>query len=136
MIRRLNSWHINLMQYLGQAARRPFAPGVHDCALFAAGAVEAMTGVDIAAEFRGRYHTVKGGQRRLRRAGYADQVAMAAAHFEEIPVAFASPGDIAVLQTPEGLALGIVQGAAVYAVASNGLGAHDLLKAIRAFKVA
>jgi hypothetical protein len=30
--------------------------GANDCALFAADAIEAMTGVDIAADFRGKYH--------------------------------------------------------------------------------
>lgn len=128
-------WQIRLMQYLSEAARRPFAYGQHDCALFAADCVAAMTGLDIADDFRGRYRSATGGRRALRLAGYADHVALAAAHFAEIPVAMVVPGDIAVLPTDEGPALGIVQGEAVYVVARDGLAAWPLLTASRAFRV-
>ncbi len=41
--------------FLLSRASMPFAWGTHDCALFAADGIEAMTGVDIAAAFRGKY---------------------------------------------------------------------------------
>jgi hypothetical protein len=44
-----------LHQFLVNARSLPFAWGSHDCALFAANGIEAMTGVDIASEFRGLY---------------------------------------------------------------------------------
>ena len=44
-----------------EAARtRPFSYGDHDCCLFAANVVEAMTGVDPATEWRGRYCSKRG----------------------------------------------------------------------------
>lgn len=128
-------WQLRLMQVLAEAARRPFQPGQHDCALFTAACVQAMTGQDIAAGWRGRYRTLRGGRIVLRRAGYADHVALAAAHFPEIPVARANPGDIAAVPTPDGPALGIVQGEAIYLLAPDGLGASPLLSASRAFRV-
>jgi hypothetical protein len=45
-----------LHAFLLARARAPFVWGANDCALFAADAIEAMTGVDIAADFRGKYH--------------------------------------------------------------------------------
>jgi hypothetical protein len=45
-----------LHAFLLQRAAVPFQWGVQDCALFAADGILAMTGVDIAAEFRGKYH--------------------------------------------------------------------------------
>jgi len=42
-------------QFLVNARSLPFAWGSHDCALFSANGIEAMTGVDIASEFRGIY---------------------------------------------------------------------------------
>ena len=66
---RLSNWTAPLIEYLAAAARRPFKPGHHDCALFAAGAVAAMTGTDFAAQWRGRYTTLRGGLRVIRRAG-------------------------------------------------------------------
>lgn len=41
--------------FLAARARQPFAWGSNDCALFAADAVEAITGTDIAEAFRGKY---------------------------------------------------------------------------------
>jgi hypothetical protein len=43
-------------QFLKARAGVPFTWGSQDCALFAADGIEAMTGVDIASDFRGKYH--------------------------------------------------------------------------------
>ena len=130
-----SGWEARLTDYLAGIARRPFAEGVHDCALFAAGAVAAMTGTDLAAEWRGRYPGTKAGLRALRRKGFADHVALVAAQFDEVPVAMAQPGDIAVVVENDGPALGIVQGAAIYLLAPQGLGHCNLMRASRAFRV-
>ena len=74
----------------------------------------AMTDVDVAAPFRGRYTTLKGGLRILRQAGFEDHVALAAHFYDEVHAAFVSPGDLAVIDTPEGAALGVVQGEGAY----------------------
>ena len=44
-------WRSALAAYIAETMRKPFAWGLHDCALFAAGAVEAMTGNDPAADY-------------------------------------------------------------------------------------
>lgn len=132
---RQRHWKQALGQYLAQAARQPFAPGQHDCALFAAGAVAVMTGQDLAAGWRGRYRTLAGGLRMLRRAGHADHVAFAAAHFAEVPPAFAQPGDLAVVAGADGAALGVVQGENVYVLRPEGLGLVPLSWAHRVFRV-
>jgi hypothetical protein len=43
-------------KFLLAKAATPFVWGTHDCALFAADSVQAITGVDIASDFRGKYH--------------------------------------------------------------------------------
>jgi len=43
--------------FLLARVRMEFAWGSNDCALFAADAVEAITGIDIAEDFRGKYST-------------------------------------------------------------------------------
>lgn len=128
-------WQARLVAYLHASAREPFKPGRHDCALFAAGAVLAMTGQDMAAGWRGRYTTLSGGLRVLRKAGHADHVALAASMFPEVPVAMAQPGDLAAVPTPDGLALGVVQGEAVYVIGPGGLALVSLMTAQRAFRV-
>jgi hypothetical protein len=130
-------WQSRLVAYLGRASRLPFQPGRHDCALFAAGAVEAMTGADLATHWRGRYRTLRGGVRVLRREGYADHVALAAAHFRARAAGEAArPGDLAAVPTPEGPALGVVQGQHVYVVGPGGLAMVPASVALVVFEVA
>jgi hypothetical protein len=132
---RLPSWRTRLGLYLAEAARTPFAEGRHDCALFAAGAVLAMTGMDPAAPFRGRYRTTRGGLRVLRRAGYRDHLALAVAHLEEVPPSFARVGDLAAVQGADGPALGVVQGERIYVLRPEGMATVSLLQAMRAWRV-
>jgi len=47
----------------------PFEWGKTDCCMFAANVVEEMTGIDYAKEFRGKYKTMKGAIRALKRKG-------------------------------------------------------------------
>lgn len=128
-------WHGRLTAFLAEAARGAFRPGRLDCALFAAGAVEAVTGRDPAADFRGRYATLNEGYAALRSAGHADHVALAASLFEEVAVAMAWPGDLAEVETPEGPALGVVQGQCLYVMGHGGMGLLPLAAARRAFRV-
>jgi hypothetical protein len=77
----------------------PFEWGRHDCCIFAADAIEVMTGVDMAECLRG-YTTALGAARRARLhgAGPADPFGVeswpALAFLEEIPPSFARRGDL------------------------------------------
>ena len=81
---------------------------------------QAQTGVDLAAPYRGRYTTYAGGRRVLRKAGYDDHVALIAAHLPEAHVSEALPGDIAIVPTEDGPAVGVVHGVAVYVLHPTG----------------
>lgn len=85
-----------------------------------AGAIEAQTGIDLAAPWRGRYHSFAAGRRLLRRAGYADHVALVADHLAPGHASTAQVGDIAIIPTETGPAGGVVQGAGVYALGLDG----------------
>lgn len=133
MTRKTYGWRGRLTQYLVETGSREF--GVDwDCALFVAGAVEAMTGEDFAADLRG-YGSIERGLVELRRRGFDDHVAYVASLFEEVPVAFAQPGDIAVVPVETGEALGLVQGEAIYVSGIDGRYLVPLLSATRAFRV-
>lgn len=81
---RLPDWETRLSAYLADARDRVEAGGDEYCALFAAGAVQAVTGDDIAAEYRGRYRYV------------ADNLqAVIDEHLPERPRALAQRGDLA-----------------------------------------
>ncbi len=69
-----------LHAFLLARARAPFVWGANDCALFAADAIEAMTGVDIASDFRGRYHDEASAQALIHSITGGSTVADATAH--------------------------------------------------------
>jgi len=52
---RVNRWEAALNRYIDECRPRPFKWGEHDCATFCAGAVQAITGNDYFAPFRGMY---------------------------------------------------------------------------------
>lgn len=66
---RLARWEPRLRLYLEEQRHAPFAWGRNDCALFVAGAVAAMTGVDLAAAFRGGYSDARGAAAALKAHG-------------------------------------------------------------------
>ncbi len=109
-------WETRLAAYLEPLRLRAFAWGEHDCCTFAAGAVEAMTGVDPMPEFRGRYSTARGSVRALRRLGAGDLAATLDGKFEAVEPSLAQRGDIIM---SDGL-LGICFGAFLIAVGREG----------------
>lgn len=113
---RLPDWEARLAAYLEPLRSRPFAWGRHDCCTFAAGAVEAMTGVDPMPEFRGRYSTPRGSVRALRKFGAGDLAETLSAKFEGVAAPLAQRGDIVM---SSGL-LGVNLGPFLVAVGSEG----------------
>lgn len=135
-MKRYSFWRTALADYLQRVSSRPFVPGEHDCALFAAGGVEAMTSEDFGAGYRGRYKTLAGGYRLLKKRGFESHADLAASIFEEIHPSHAMVGDIAAVNGDGGIALGIVQGEGVYVLSPEGrIDTVPLLNAIRAFRV-
>ena len=135
MIHRLPDWRPRLIAYLHEVAHKPFVEGQHDCALFAAGAVQAMTGTDLAAEWRG-YSSTREGIKALISSGYKSHVDIVASMFDEVAPALAQPGDIAAVQLDDDIpALGVVQGERIYVVGPDRLLSIPRRSAIRAFEV-
>lgn len=141
MTSRRPDWRAQLRVYVESVRGLAFVWGQMDCALFVAGAVEAMTGIDHTDGLRGKYDTAASALRTVRMLGYIDHVDMARAKFDEIkdrgrPAPhLAQVGDIAVIPTPAGAALGIVQGPRVFAMGERGLTTIDLLEATMALRV-
>ena len=125
-------WLSLLIAYAAEAGQRPFRPGRHDCALFAAGWVKLATGQDFARGWRSTYRSLRRGQLLLEEAAFADHVDFAAAHLPEIAPAFAQVGDIAVLDDQ---AFGITAGEMIYCLKPQGLGLVPRSTMRRAFQV-
>lgn len=113
MLNRSQDWPEKLARCLQASAARPFAWGLHDCALAAADAIAAQTGVDLAVELRGRYDDLAGAAAVIRdfAGGGLEQLVekqMAAHAAPEIPVKLARRGDLVLFDGGQGATLGIV----------------------------
>lgn len=79
-LKRVQHWATRAYHsFLVDRARRPFAWGVHDCALFAADGIEVITGMDIAADFRGKYSDEAGAMEAIKAISGGETIADAAA---------------------------------------------------------
>lgn len=136
MSARRDNWRAALSAYLISMGARPFVYGETDCARFAAGAVEAMTGVDPMADILD-YVSVAGAWGALKATGAADLADLVARSFDEIHPSAARCGDLALYETdgPFGYAVGVVAGERVMAMAENGLDSVDRADMARAFRI-
>lgn len=103
---RLTDWEERLATFVADNRERPFAWGQWDCILMACAAVEAMTGVDPAAEYRGRYSDREGAALALRELGKGTLVKTIASVFPERPIGKAQRGDIVLFRGSAGIAMG------------------------------
>lgn len=124
---RLPNYQANLHSLIAQWEARPFAWGVSDCAIFGADVVKAVTGNDPAASYRGKYKTLGGGLRAVRKAGFKDQIDYLNKTFSQVPLSMAVMGDLAVIETdligPNGMgnSVALIAGPFVIGVGPNGL---------------
>ena len=137
-LKRLPDWRARFAAEMDRQRRDPHAWGHHDCALgLAAGAVVAITGLDLAAPWRGRYATPLGAARVLRCGGFATLGDMVASVLPEVPPAFANIGDIGVLSAdgPVAEALCVVDASGLIVMTEDGHGRRPREDMHRAFRV-
>jgi hypothetical protein len=117
---RPNDWQSRLQACIKERYRKPFEWGVHDCALFPADCVRAVTGVDPAELFRGQYSSAAGAVRFLQEHG--GLAGLAARHLgEEIAPALARLGDIGLAANQGQACLAVCGGTVWYGPAKVGL---------------
>ena len=114
---RFTNWEERLSDYIATKRDEPFEYGSNDCANFVAGAVEAMTGQDAMAEFRGKYDSEFGSLRVMTEIGQGSLEATVDAKFPEIGVGHAQRGDIAFFDG----SIGVVMGSFAWFVSDDGL---------------
>jgi len=125
-ISRCSDWPERLNAVIEAARHRPFAWGAHDCALFAADAIRAMTGIDPAHDWRGRYHGMRAAVRLKRRSGCTDWLHLfrtqaARWGLPDIAPDRAQRGDVVALALPNDPVIGICVGARIAAPGWHGL---------------
>lgn len=95
-------WEKRLVAVTEAHINTPLVWGKSDCLLTACDAIEAMTGIDPAADIRGRYKSKAGSYRLIKQRGYDSLGAVLSDRFAEIPVAMAGRGDVGIYQNTVG----------------------------------
>jgi hypothetical protein len=114
---RVAIWEEALSDYISNKRDEPFQYGVNDCCMFAAGAVEAMTGVDPMEEFKGTYSDLRGSIKVLKEIGEGDLETTLDSKFEEVAISHAQRGDLAFFDE----SVGVIMGSFAYFVSDEGL---------------
>jgi hypothetical protein len=149
MSRRHQEWPVLLHDFIEQNRACAFTWGEHDCCLFTCNAILQITGVEIAADFRGKYSSALGAVRILAKSGGVEGIAAsvcAANEFPEVGINFAQRGDAILVDVnsrgevvPATLAdqnvLGICMGATVAIPGHLGLEFIPLWKCRRAWRI-
>jgi len=131
---RYQNWPERLSEIIERRLQKCFEWGEHDCCLFAADVVAALTGVDFGAELRGTYSTALEAARILKERGGVRGIASAALG-AEIPPLMAQRGDIIMYRSANGEALGVCVGAQFVAAGTNALLRGGMDEALAAWRV-
>ncbi|GLC97860.1 hypothetical protein Tamer19_72690 [Cupriavidus sp. TA19] len=133
-MQRLEDWPTRLAEFIEARRERAFSWSESDCCLFVCDAIEAMTGTDPGARWRGLYTTEKGARRVLRDNGGVRGIATLVLG-APVPTALAGRGDVLLIDTPHGEALAVCIGGLVAAQGCDGIEFMDPKQAKAAWKV-
>lgn len=131
---RLKNWASRFDALVESVRAAPFVWGSHDCCMWAAASVVALTGCDPAASLRGTYSSELGAARALARVGgLAGAGALCGVCIDSKR---AIVGDVARVTWPDGVeSLGVCSGAAWLCVGDFGLVMFPLTAALSAWGV-
>ncbi|MDS9468216.1 hypothetical protein RGQ15_11625 [Paracoccus sp. MBLB3053] len=135
---RLPDWRARFAAEMDRQRCLPFAWGRQDCVIgLACGAVEAITGADLAVGWRSKYKSPKSALKALRAKGYDGVADLVAGHLPEIEPALARIGDLALITDdgPLGHAIGIVDASGLIVITETGHGRAPRDRMTRAFQV-
>lgn len=137
---RHHDWVERLDRFIRESHTKPFKWGSFDCCLFSCDAVRAMTDVDLAADFRGKYRSKTGAAKLMKKFKGVEGIAwkVAAEHsLIEVPALTAQRGDVVLLDTDLGPALGVVSldGRFAWFAAPEGLAARRLPDFRKAWRI-
>lgn len=135
---RRDNWRSRYAEFMDLTRRVPFAWGEADCAEgFAFGAVEAITGHDMGAEFRGTYSNEEEAASVLKAKGVKNLADLIGLYLPEQHPSEARNGDIGFIpdKGPLGGSLCLFDSTGVFVKTSDGHGMRPRQDATRSFRV-
>lgn len=133
-MQRLEYWPTRLAKFIEARQERAFCWGDSDCCLFVCDAINAMTGTDPGARWRGLYSSEKGARRVLRDNGGVAGIATLVLG-QPVPALLAGRGDVVLIDTPHGEALALCLGGLIAAQGQAGIEFQQIAAAKAAWKV-
>ncbi|MBS4049068.1 MAG: hypothetical protein KG075_22175 [Alphaproteobacteria bacterium] len=140
-LKRFDNWPALQASFIEQRRSIPIIWGQNDCVLFSLDQVAAITGLDAAADIRGKYNSAMGAARRMKALYGSPDLSVAATKFAarwggiEIPTAVCGRGDLVLHRSPEGPALGVCVGRQFVSPGENGLVWLPMKLALRGWRV-
>lgn len=130
--------------FLLKRSQDPFAWGTNDCAMFTADGIHSFTGVDIAADFRGKYTNELGSLKTIKTVTGGSTIADAVAHCakqHDLPSLpsplMAQRGDLVLVKEGDNLICGLVHlnGSEVVSVGQEGILRKPITDVTHAWRV-
>ena len=133
-MKRLSDWQLRLAKLCHERRLTPFTWGSHDCCLWAADCVLAVTGEDPAKHLRGTYSGALSAAHVLEEHGGVEAIASAALG-EPVAVGYATVGDIVCIEVDGRRSLALCNGTTILATGIDRLECLSLDCAVCAWKV-
>ena len=137
-MKRRSNWPRLLADFLAEKRAEPFDWARNNCAFFACDWIALCTSVDPAADVRDEVTSALSAGRVLRARGGLVQIAGEACFrwaWPEVAPRLAQRGDVAVHDTPQGPALGVVLGAQVAFAGASGVVLQPLTSCTAAWRI-
>lgn len=132
---RKENWPRLITDEIKKLQNTPFVWGKKDCCLAVGDIIEAYTGEDLAAEFRGKYTTASGSVRALKRYGQGTIRATMDAKLPSILIEEAGRGDIGLVKTEAGESLAMIFSQQAWAMAEHGIEALPMTDLVCAWRI-
>lgn len=135
--RRLPDWVERLDALVRERLPQPFAWGTHDCCTWAADAVQAVTGDDPMAAWRGSYASQEAAEAVIGPGGLSAHVAhvMALYGAPECPPRLAQRGDVVMVEVGNETLCGVVVGTSVLITGTERMCRVPMRRVVRAWAV-
>ena len=135
MITRKQGWQLEFEKCVAENYHTRFEWGTHDCCLWAANLVLAITGHDVAADFRGKYSTAKGAVEILEAGEGIATLWTKHLCAEPVSPLFASIGDVVLAELDGQETMAVCNGDTLLATGLTGLCALPMSAALKAWRV-
>lgn len=132
---RLPDWQILFAKFLKENANSKFEWGVHDCCLFSANCVLAITGTDYASSFRGTYSNERDAYRLIKQYGSIEALVTTLTGIKPVNGRYADVGDIVLVLQEGRELLAVCNGQTMFAPGANSLITLETKDVLKTWKV-